>query len=137
MNQNPKQWITTAVIFLIAATFALLAAPPRANTIAGTIEIDPSVTAKVPSPATVFVIARKEGAKGPPVLAKRLTVARFPIAFSLGPQDAMMGEAAPPRVFVEARIDTDGDAATHEAGAPAATVGPVAMGATDVLLRLK
>lgn len=137
MKQSLKQWVTTALIFAVAATFVALAAPPRADTISGTIELDPSVTSKVTLPTTVFVIARDDAKKGHPLLAKRLDVQRFPVAFSIGPRDAMMGGALPPRVALEARVDTDGDAVTHEPGAPSASIGAVAFGATDVRLRLR
>ncbi len=149
MTQTPKQWAATGFIFgigsgLAAAVmlFVLIqpraaAAPPNATTISGTIELDSSAASKVRMPAVVFVIARDEAKKGHPLMAKRLDVRRFPVAFSLGPQDAMMGPAASPRVFLEARIDTDGDAATKEPGAPSASIGAVAMWSTDIKLRLR
>lgn len=135
MTQTPKQWITTNFIFAIAAVVAV-AAPPTATTISGTIELDPSVVRRVQLPATVFVMARDEVKQGHPILVKRLDVRHFPVAFSLGPQDAMMGQNAPPRVRLEAWIDLDGDAATREPGAPSAAINSVAMGTRDVVLRL-
>jgi hypothetical protein len=139
MNQTPKQWATTAFIFVAASAIVVLlsAAPPSANGIRGTIALDPSIAARVHTPAVVYVIARDEAAKGHPILAKRLDVARFPVAFSLGPQDAMMGGTPPARVFLEARIDLDGDAATREPGAPSGSAGSVVMGASGVKLVLK
>ncbi len=136
MRQTPKQWITTGLIFATAIAAAALAAPPKA-TISGTIELDPSVAGKVHLPAIVFVTARDEVKQGAPLLAKRLDVRRFPVAFSLGTQDAMMGAVPPPRVSLEARIDLDGDAATREPGTPSASIDSVAMGATNVVLRLR
>lgn len=155
MTQTSKQWATTGFIIGVASgitaaviIFFLLATPsapaavssnpaPKATTISGTIELDPSVAAKVATPAVVFVIARAEGRKDHPVLAKRLDVKSFPARFSLGPEDAMMGQNPPPRVSLEARVDRDGDAATREPGAPSASIGTVAMGSTNITLRLR
>ncbi len=155
MTQTPKQWATTGFIIGVASGIAAAlmifflmrndasAAPqpasqkPSATTISGSIELDPSVAGKAPSPATVFVIARDQAKKGHPVLAKRLNVKHFPVPFSLGPEDAMMGQVPPSRVFLEARIDLDGDAATREPGAPSASINSVAIGSKGVVLRLR
>lgn len=136
MRQTPKQWITTGVIFAIAIAVAALAAPPKATSISGTIELDPSVAGKVQLPAIVFVTARDEAKHGAPLLAKRLDVRRFPVEFSLGSQDAMMGAVPPPRVSLEARVDLDGDAATREPGTPSASIDSVAMGTANIVLHL-
>ena len=133
-TQTPKQWTTIALIFGVALGLAAAALPSQK--ISGRIELDPTIAAKVKTPAIVFVIARDENRKGHPLLAKRIDVQRFPVAFTLGPEDAMMGGTPPSRVFLEARIDRDGDAATHEPGAPSASLNGVALGSTDVVLRL-
>ncbi|HUK37026.1 MAG TPA: hypothetical protein VLV86_24090 [Vicinamibacterales bacterium] len=146
MTQTPKQWAATGFIigaaagiaaafifFFFARNDANAAPQPQlsATTISGTIE------ANVKGPAIVFVIARDESHKGHPVLAKRLDVTSFPVKFSLGPEDVMMGGVPPARVFLEARIDRDGDAATREPGSPSASIDGVAMGASNLVLRLK
>lgn len=107
--------------------------------ISGTIELDPSVAAKVALPTIVFVIARGEGLRlhGHPLLAKRLDVRSFPVDFTLGSEDSMMGQAPPNRVSLEARVDRDGDATTREPGAPAALLESVRLGTEDVKLVLK
>ena len=135
MNQTPKQWTTTALIFGVALGLAAASLPSRK--ISGRIELDPSIAAKTKMPAIVFVIAREENRKGHPLLAKRLDVQRFPVTFVLGPEDAMMGGTLPSRVSLEARIDRDGDAATREPGAPVASLSGVALGTNDVVLRLR
>ena len=136
MKQTPKQWATTIFIFAIAIAIVAGAAT-KPTTISGRIELDPSVANKVTTPTIVFVIARDEMRKGHPILAKRIDVRQFPVSFTLGPQDAMMAGAIPPRVLLEARVDRDGDAATREPGAPSASIGGVALGSSNVVLRLR
>jgi len=107
--------------------------------ISGTIELDPSVARSVTLPAIVFVIARGEGLRlhGHPLLAKRLEVRSFPVDFTLGSDDSMMGQVPPSRVSVEARVDRDGDATTREPGAPAAVLDSVTLGTDSVKLVLE
>jgi hypothetical protein len=110
---------------------------PQSVLLSGTIELDPSVASSVSGTVTVFVIARDKKGKGHPILAKRLDVASFPVAFTLGPQDSMMGGAPPANVSLEARIDLDHDAMTKEPGAPSAKIESVDIGSKDVTLTLK
>jgi hypothetical protein len=95
------------------------------------------IEGSVSTPAVVFVIARDETKKGHPLLAKRIDVRAFPATFSLGPADLMMGTPPPARIFLEARVDSDGDAATKEPGAPHASLDGVAVGSTNLRLRLE
>jgi len=110
---------------------------PQTVLLSGTIALDPSAAAKVTGPVTVFVIARDKNGKGHPILAKRLDVASFPIQFTLGASDSMMGGAPPEKVSLEARIDLDRDAMTKEPGAPAVKLDTVAIGTKDITLTLK
>jgi hypothetical protein len=116
---------------------------PAANSqsvLSGTIALDDSIAKSVSGKVIVFVIARSgAGAtgKGHPVFAKRLDVTSFPVEFSLSAQDSMMGQAPPDHVTLEARIDLDGDAMTHEASAPSAKNESVAVPSHDVALVLK
>lgn len=105
--------------------------------LSGTIALDPSAAGSVNGTVTVFVIARDKKGKGHPIFAKRIDAASFPVAFTLGPQDSMMGGAPPDTVSVEARIDLDRDAMTKEPGAPAAKIDSVNMGSKDLTLTLK
>jgi hypothetical protein len=94
-------------------------APPveeLAAPIEGTIELAPELAGSVPPNAVMFLMAHGE-AGGPLVAAQRIEVQRFPIAFSIGSADHMMAAgsfAGPLRISV--RIDSDGNAATRDAG---------------------
>lgn len=84
--------------------------------------------ASAPAGALVFIYARAtaEG-RGAPLAALRLPASGLPLDFELGDRDMVMGGASwPDQVWLTARIDTDGDAMTHEDGAPLSSpVGPV------------
>ena len=76
--------------------------------IQGTIE----ASGNAPS-GVIFIIARKtKGAKGPPVAVQKLEATSFPVSFSLGKENLMMGGDWPSEVWLEARLDTDGNAMT-------------------------
>lgn len=165
MTRASKQWATTGFIIGVGAGIAIVviafiflrgtpqatAAPVIASAavapvpaasgkplLAGTITLDPTAAAKVSGPSIVFVIVRGSGAKGHPVLAKRLDIASFPATFALTAEDSMMGGGAPPaRVALEVRIDRDGDAMTKEPGAPSATLQNVAMGSSNLTVTLR
>jgi hypothetical protein len=125
---------------IAAANSAPVSVPASSQRfISGTIELDPSAARSVALPTIVFVIARGEGLRlhGHPLLAKRLDVRSFPVDFTLGSEDSMMGQAPPNRVSLEARVDRDGDATTREPGAPAALIESVTLGTEDVKLVLK
>jgi hypothetical protein len=94
-------------------------APPveeLAAPIEGTIELAPELAGSIPPNAVMFLMAHGE-AGGPLVAAQRLDVQSFPIAFSIGSADHMMvpGSFAG-ALRISARIDTDGNAATRDAG---------------------
>ncbi|HEX6160920.1 MAG TPA: tetratricopeptide repeat protein [Thermoanaerobaculia bacterium] len=97
-----------------------------------TLSLDPG--AKVTT-GVIFVIARNP-AGGPPVAVKRLTAANLPITFDFGSADSMMGQPLPDRFRLEARLDTDGDAASKGPNDPKAVQENVAPG-TTVSLALK
>jgi hypothetical protein len=107
------------------------------SVLSGTIALDDSIARSVSGKVIVFVIARSGAGKGHPVFAKRLDVTSFPVPFSLSAQDSMMGQAPPDHVALEARIDTDGDAMTHEANAPSVRLESVAIGSNNIKLVLK
>ncbi len=94
-------------------------APPveeRVAPIQGTIELAPEFAKRVPPNAVLFLMARRtEG--GPPVAVQRIDDLRFPLAFSIGPEDRMMATipfAGP--LLISVRIDADGNATTRGAG---------------------
>jgi hypothetical protein len=70
---------------------------------------------RVQDGSVLFVIARK--AAGPPFAVKRIASPRFPLAYRLGPEDAMMaGSAFEGEVRVSARLSRTGTAGPAEAG---------------------
>jgi len=94
-------------------------APPveeLAAPIEGTIELAPELAASVPPNAVMFLMAHGE-ASGSLVAAQRIPAQRFPIAFSIGSADHMMAAGSfAGSLRISVRIDTDGDAATRDAG---------------------
>ena len=108
-----------------ARPVADLPAPPRRGAapveervapIQGTIELAPEFAKRVPANAVLFLMARRADG-GPPVAAQRIDDLRFPLAFSIGPEDRMMAAipfAGP--LLISARIDGDGNATTRDAG---------------------
>jgi hypothetical protein len=82
----------------------------------------------------VYVIARAEGqTSGHPLAVKRVSTDSFPLTFDFGAADSMMGEPFPKHVNVEARLDADGDAGTHDATEPKASAAGVAAGSALTL----
>jgi cytochrome c-type biogenesis protein CcmH len=97
-----------------------------------TLEIDPAASSKA---GVVYIMARNPMG-GPPVAVKRMQVAAFPVTFDFGAADSMMGQPLPDKFRLEARLDSDGDAATKLPTDPSAMQADVAPGAT-VKLALK
>ncbi|HUP00390.1 MAG TPA: hypothetical protein VM737_02590 [Gemmatimonadota bacterium] len=104
----------------------------------GTIGAPPDAGQPEP-PAVLFLVVRRAGATGgPPLAAQRLPAGPFPVAFAIGPADAMLaGTEFPERVTVEARLDRDGDPLTSDPGDWTAGSGPVAPGTEGVRLELR
>ena len=84
--------------------------------IRGTIRLADGLGDLVPEGAVLFLIGRP-GETGPPVAAKRIAAPRFPLEFSLGPEDRMI-ESLPFQgpLRITARIDADGDASSRQPG---------------------
>lgn len=97
-----------------------------------TLDLDPSARGKN---GVLFVMARNPMG-GPPVAVKRLQVAQFPVTFTLGQADSMMGQPFPANFRLEARLDADGNAMTKTPNDPTAMQDGVKPGAT-VRLALK
>jgi hypothetical protein len=72
---------------------------------------------KVPAGAILFLIARRGQAGGPPLAVKRIESPRFPLEFTLGPDDRMI-QAMPFEgpLQLSARLDTDGNAMSRTPG---------------------
>ena len=104
------------------------------GSITGTISLSAGV--EPPSNATLFVVARraKEGG-GPPVAALKVSQPQFPVSFSIGVQDMMLGGEWPAQVWLDAKLDQDGNAMTKSAGDLATDrQGPLGKGQTGVSL---
>ena len=86
---------------------------PDPNGYSLTLELAPG--ARVAPQATLFVFLLTE-AGSPPVAARRISEPRFPLAISLGTDDSMMGAELPDSGTLVARLDTDGNVATNQAG---------------------
>jgi cytochrome c-type biogenesis protein CcmH len=105
--------------------------------IRGTIQLAAELGDAVPPGAVLFVIARR-GDAGPPLAVKRVLDPRFPMDFTLGPEDRMI-QAMPfvGPLMVTARVDADGNATTRAPGdLQGAAAGPVDPGATGVQVTL-
>jgi tetratricopeptide (TPR) repeat protein len=107
-------------------------AAPAGPSVNVTLDLDPLAKARS---GVVYVIARNP-AGGPPIAVKRMLGGAFPVTFSFGSADSMMGQPLPAKFRLEARLDSDGDAATKPPTDPAAMLNDVAPGAT-VKLTLK
>ncbi len=112
---------------------AELSGPPAASAealaLTGLVRLSPALKDPWPKGAHVFVVARAEGAGGPPYAVRRYDGVAPPFAFKLGPENLMIpGVPAPAKLIVSARVDQDGDAMTRQLGdletAPSAPVPP-------------
>jgi cytochrome c-type biogenesis protein CcmH len=116
-----------------AAGPAVRPGAPAGGGVAGTVELADGLSA--PPGAIVFITLRAAGVtSGPPVAAKRLPAASFPLRFDVGPSDSMMGQTLPDRLRVDARVDRDGDPLTRDPADPTASADDVRLG--DAGLRL-
>jgi tetratricopeptide (TPR) repeat protein len=112
-------------------------APARASAdhVSGSIEMEGGRAA--PAGGIVFLTARAVGqTEGPPLAVKRLP-ASFPLSFTLGREDSMMGEPLPGELRLEVRLDADGDPLTRSAQDPSARLDAVRLGQDGLRLRLR
>lgn len=114
-----------------------VAAGGSAEPITGTVELAPEFAGRTPGNAVLFIIAR-HGA-GPPLAVKRVADPKFPVEFSIGPEDRMI-QSMPFTGPIEltARIDGDGNATSRSPGDVMGTArsGPVEPGAAGVAILL-
>ena len=91
-----------------------------------------------PSGGVLFVMVRRsETAAGPPVAAVRLDPRGVPGTFVVTDRDLMMGGPWPEQVWIEARLDADGDPSTKTAAdLRTERLGPFPSGAEGVELVL-
>ena len=106
---------------------------PSGPPIRGTVRLAAELADRAPSNGVLFVIARP-GAAGPPLAVKRIPAPRFPLEFSIGPEDRMI-QAMPfvGPLRVTARLDADGNATTRNPGdLQGAAPDSVSPGASDI-----
>jgi hypothetical protein len=106
--------------------------------VSGVVELDPALVGQVSASGILFVFVREAGfGAGPPAAARRFPVTSFPMGFEIGEEDAMMGQAFPDTLLVEARLDADGDPTTRPPTDPKARLDDVKAGSRTVRLVLK
>jgi cytochrome c-type biogenesis protein CcmH len=106
--------------------------------VSGVLELDASLSGQTFQGAIVFVTLREGGfGAGPPLAARRIPAAAFPMAFEIGSRDSMSGEPLPDDLLIEARIDSDGDPITRPPSDPYGRADRVAAGSTGVNILLK
>jgi cytochrome c-type biogenesis protein CcmH len=111
------------------------AAAPSGQQIVGRISIDPKLKGNVDSQATLFIIARPDAAKGPPLAVKKIDRPVFPLSYSLGAENVMMqGMPFTGHVTVTARLDKDGNPTTRQPGDLTGDYkkNPVAVGSKNI-----
>lgn len=101
-------------------------APTDGKSIQVTLDLDPAARTRT---GILYVMARNPQG-GPPVAVKRMEVSRFPITFEFGSADSMMGQPLPDHFQFEARLDSDGDAATKPPTDPSVVQADVHPGST-------
>lgn len=103
------QWIIAARQRLAAQPAEAPQRPEPARTITGTVTLAPSLHTEPPSEGALFIIARR--GDGPPLAVKRIPNPTFPVTFSLGPEDRMLGGTPfAGEVTLLARLKRDGTA---------------------------
>jgi tetratricopeptide (TPR) repeat protein len=107
-------------------------APSGGESIHVTLNLAPGTTP--PAQGVIFVIARAAGVTaGPPAAVKRLPISAFPVTVDLSSADSMMGQPLPPKIHLEARIDSDGNPLTHDPKDAVASAENVAVGSSTTL----
>ena len=111
-------------------------APRGAASASDAVHVTLQLAAGTPQPqrGVIFIIARAAGTTaGPPAAVKRLPLSPFPVVCDLSSADSMMGQQFPPKVRIEARIDSDGDPLTKDPKDPVAVADNVAPGSSVAL----
>jgi len=110
--------------------------PPAKVMLRGSLGLASGVTR--PTSGVLYVMVRRSpDGGGPPAAAVRLDPRGVPGTFSVTDRDLMMGGEWPAQVWVEARLDTDGDPMTKDAADLVAPIaGPFEAQATGVALVL-
>ena len=94
------------------------------------IHITLSLDASTPQRGGVIYVIARGAEAGHPVAVRRIDTNAFPVTLDLGGEDSMMGSPLPPKVRIEARLDSDGDAGTNDPADLRAFADGVAAGST-------
>ena len=96
------------------------------------------VEGETSSKGVLFVIVRRaEQGGGPPVAVKKIPNPTFPVSFALGKSDMVMGGVWPDQIWIQARLDTDGNAMTKsEEDWESSILGPLEGEQKDIRLQL-
>jgi cytochrome c-type biogenesis protein CcmH len=94
-----------------------VAGPPGdGEPLRGTIRLAEPLAGRVPAGAVLFLIARA-GDAGPPTAVRRIEDPEFPLEFTIGPDDRMIGTLPFTGPFrMTARVDADRNAMTRNPG---------------------
>ena len=106
--------------------------------VAGTLSLAPELQGKFPPGTTVFIVAKNAEGNGPPLAARKYTVAELPVIFSLTNDDAMSAQSnlsSVSEVQLVARISKSGDA-IPQPGDVFSKPERVKVGATNIKLQL-
>ena len=95
----------------------LAAQTAEPGAITGTLSLAPDLAGRVPEGGTLFIIARRGAGGGPPLAVRRIPSPRFPLEFSIGPENVMIpGVVFEGDILLSARVDGDGNAMTRNPG---------------------
>lgn len=121
---------------MLAAMLSEAKAPPPQLRVSGTVALASDLSA--PPKGLLFIMAKRSAdGGGPPVAALRVTPDTWPHTFAMGDKNMMLGGEWPEQVWVQARLDSDGNPSTKsEDDVESAVVGPLPSGAVDVALVL-
>jgi hypothetical protein len=90
--------------------------PAGGEPLRGTIRLADELDGRVPDGAVLFLIARTGGG-GPPTAVRRIESPRFPLDFTIGPDDRMIAAVPFEGPFqLSARVDADRNAMTRNPG---------------------
>ena len=103
----------------------------------GTTMLSGTITGEGLPSGTVFIIARRSPTGGMPAAVKKIEKPSFPLTFELGPSNMMMGGEWPEQVWLEVRLDEDGNAMTKGDGDVTSDIqGPLAGSHSDLQIQL-
>lgn len=106
--------------------------------IRGTISLDPKLASKLPSSATLYIIAKANQGPGAPVAVVREPLPKsFPVEFELSQEDTMMqGVEFEGSLWLTARIDQDGSAGAMPGDLEGVSKSAVPVGTAGVALTI-